>query len=184
MLAAVLAIVCALVPDPVTVARAPAAYVPLDSALFAPIGYSQPPIATAPGATRAAAADRVVDGPLTESDLIAPSGTPPAPPVGVAGGQLVHAPVGWRTTEVSWYGPGSYGRRTACGEAMTTTLVGVAHRTLPCGTLVQFRWNGRVVNAHVVDRGPYVGGRLWDLTAGLCALLGHCFTGPISWKVP
>ena len=96
---------------------------------------------------------------------------------------LGQAPVGWRTTQVSWYGPGVYGQRTACGEAMTTTLVGVAHRTLPCGTLVQFRWNGRLVNARVVDRGPYVSGRLWDLTAGLCALLDHCFTGPISWKV-
>jgi rare lipoprotein A len=84
---------------------------------------------------------------------------------------------------VSWYGPGFYGQRTACGEAMTQALVGVAHRTLPCGTLVTFRWNGHTVRAPVVDRGPYVAGRQWDLTPGLCALLDHCYTGPISWKV-
>ena len=87
---------------------------------------------------------------------------------------------------ISWYGPGFYGHRTACGDAMTRTLVGVAHRTLPCGTRVTFRnpENGRVVTASVVDRGPYVSGRQWDMTAGLCAALGHCYTGTIYWKLP
>jgi hypothetical protein len=84
--------------------------------------------------------------------------------------------------EISWYGPGFYGKRTACGQAMTTSMVGVAHRTLPCGTIVVFRWAGRVVRAAVVDRGPYVAGRQWDMTAGLCAALHHCFTGPIEWR--
>jgi rare lipoprotein A (peptidoglycan hydrolase) len=62
---------------------------------------------------------------------------------------------------VSWYGPGFYGKRTACGYAMTSTLIGVAHRTLPCGTRITFRnpANGRTVTATVVDRGPYVAGR-------------------------
>ena len=85
--------------------------------------------------------------------------------------------------EISWYGPGFYGKRTACGQAMTTSLIGVAHRTLPCGTVVIFRWNGRIVRAPVVDRGPYVSGRIWDMTAGLCAALRHCFTGPIDWRL-
>lgn len=91
----------------------------------------------------------------------------------------------WRTDRnISWYGPGFYGRRTACGLALTTTLVGVAHRSLPCGTKVTFRnpANGRVVTARVVDRGPYVAGRQWDMTAGLCKALGHCYTGSIQWK--
>ena len=44
--------------------------------------------------------------------------------------------------------------------------------------------NGRVVTASVVDRGPYVGGRQWDMTAGLCAALGHCYTGTIYWMLP
>jgi len=36
----------------------------------------------------------------------------------------------------------------------------------------------------VVDRGPYVAGRDWDLTGGLCLLLDHCYTGPLLWKLP
>ncbi|MEO5939405.1 MAG: septal ring lytic transglycosylase RlpA family protein [Candidatus Limnocylindrales bacterium] len=89
-------------------------------------------------------------------------------------------------SNVSWYGPGFYGHRTACGYAMTTSLVGVAHRTLPCGTKVTFRnpANGRTVTTKVVDRGPYVTGRDWDLTGGLCLALGHCYTGALYWKLP
>ena len=91
----------------------------------------------------------------------------------------------WRRDgNISWYGPGFYGRRTACGLALTTSIIGVAHRSLPCGTRIQFRnpANGRVVTARVIDRGPYVSGRQWDMTAGLCKALGHCFTGSIYWR--
>lgn len=91
----------------------------------------------------------------------------------------------WRLDgNVSWYGPGFYGKRTACGLAMTKGLIGVAHRTLPCGTKVTFKnaSNGRVVTAPVVDRGPYVSGRQWDLTGGLCLALDHCYTGKLYWK--
>lgn len=103
------------------------------------------------------------------------------------------APVGsvdknvWRLDRnVSWYGPGFYGNRTACGLKYTTTIIGVAHRTLPCGTKVVFRnpANGRTVVATVIDRGPYVSGRQWDMSAGLCKALRHCYTGSISWKFP
>jgi rare lipoprotein A (peptidoglycan hydrolase) len=93
----------------------------------------------------------------------------------------------WRVDgNVSWYGPGFYGNRTACGFEMTRTLLGVAHRTLPCGTKVSFRNpdNGRVVTVPVVDRGPYVSGRQWDLTAGLCLKLDHCYTGTLYWRYP
>jgi hypothetical protein len=92
---------------------------------------------------------------------------------------------GWRTDpNVSWYGPGFYGNRTACGQTYTTTIVGVAHKTLPCGTMVQFRYGGRVVTAPVIDRGPYVAGRQWDLSGALCTMLRHCFTGPLEWRFP
>lgn len=103
----------------------------------------------------------------------------PAAPVGV-----VVVPAWHYDSNVSWYGPGFYGRRTACGYAYTETIVGVAHRTLPCGTKVTFRnpANGRVVTAPVIDRGPYVLGRSWDLSAGLCKALGHCYTGALYWK--
>jgi hypothetical protein len=87
--------------------------------------------------------------------------------------------------DVSWYGPGFYGNRTACGYALTRELLGVAHRTLPCGTKVTFRNpdNGRTITVPVVDRGPYVSGRQWDLTGGLCVALDHCYTGTILWKL-
>jgi rare lipoprotein A (peptidoglycan hydrolase) len=92
----------------------------------------------------------------------------------------------WRfDSNISWYGPGFYGKRTACGYALTQSIVGVAHKTLPCGTKVTFKnpANGRVVTARVVDRGPYVSGRQWDLTGGLCQALGHCYTGSLYWKL-
>ena len=91
----------------------------------------------------------------------------------------------WRMDRnLSWYGPGFYGKRTACGLAMTESLIGVAHRTLPCGTRITFKnpANGRVVTAPVVDRGPFVAGRDWDLTGGLCVKLDHCYTGSLYWK--
>jgi len=89
----------------------------------------------------------------------------------------------WRhDTNISWYGPGFFGNGTACGQTLTKTLVGVAHRTLKCGTLVTFRYNGTTLTVAVVDRGPYVSGRTWDLTRGACAKLDHCFTGSIDWK--
>lgn len=91
----------------------------------------------------------------------------------------------WRRDgNVSWYGPNFYGKRTACGLAMTRTLLGVAHRTLPCGTLITFRnpANNRSLTLPVVDRGPYVYGRQWDLTGGACLALGHCYTGDFEWR--
>ena len=62
--------------------------------------------------------------------------------------------------------------------------MGVAHRTLPCGTLVTFRnpTNGRQVTVPVIDRGPYVAGRTWDMSRALCDYLDHCYTGSIQWR--
>jgi rare lipoprotein A len=72
----------------------------------------------------------------------------------------------------SWFGPGFYGRRTACGQTMSPSIVGVAHKTLPCGTRVTFRYGKRTVEARVIDRGPFVGAREWDLTVALKRALG------------
>jgi hypothetical protein len=85
--------------------------------------------------------------------------------------------------EVSWYGPGFYGNGTACGQTLTKSLLGVANRTLPCGTKVTFKYGSRVVTVRVVDRGPYVSGRNWDLTYAACTALAHCFTGPIYYRI-
>jgi hypothetical protein len=91
----------------------------------------------------------------------------------------------WRfDPNISWYGPGFYGSGTACGQKYSKTIMGVAHRTLPCGTLVTFRnpANGRQITVPVIDRGPYVRGRTWDMSRGLCAYLDHCYTGSIQWR--
>jgi hypothetical protein len=91
----------------------------------------------------------------------------------------------WRfDPDISWYGPGFYGSGTACGQKYSRTIMGVAHRTLPCGTMVTFRnpQNGRQITVPVIDRGPYVAGRTWDMSRGLCEYLGHCYTGSIEWR--
>ncbi|MGX6449464.1 septal ring lytic transglycosylase RlpA family protein, partial [Patulibacter sp. S7RM1-6] len=64
----------------------------------------------------------------------------------------------------SWYGPGFYGKRTACGITLEPDTVGVAHRTLPCGTQVEVQRGGRTVVAPVIDRGPFANGAVLDLT--------------------
>jgi rare lipoprotein A (peptidoglycan hydrolase) len=65
----------------------------------------------------------------------------------------------------TWYGPGLYGRRTACGIRLSRSTVGVAHRHLPCGSLVTFYYRGRFETVPVIDRGPFARGISWDLTA-------------------
>jgi len=64
----------------------------------------------------------------------------------------------------SWYGPGFYGNRTACGQTLRRKTQGVAHKTLPCGSKVLIGNRGRFVITRVIDRGPYTAGRSWDLT--------------------
>ena len=69
----------------------------------------------------------------------------------------------------SWYGPGG---TTACGEALGAGTLGVANRTLPCGTMVTLRYRGRTLRLPVIDRGPYVAGRDYDLTYATKLALG------------
>jgi rare lipoprotein A (peptidoglycan hydrolase) len=83
----------------------------------------------------------------------------------------------------SWFGPGFYGNKTACGQTMSPTIVGVANRTLPCGTLVKFAYRGHSLVAPVVDRGPYAKGVEWDLTAGAAQQLGLQETVKVGTRV-
>jgi rare lipoprotein A (peptidoglycan hydrolase) len=69
-----------------------------------------------------------------------------------------------KTAIATWYGPGFYGQRTACGQTLTPLVVGVANRTLPCGTLVKVSYRGHGLVVPVIDRGPYANGADWDLT--------------------
>ena len=108
-------------------------------------------------------------------------GSPAARPDGLAPAAQPIVRNAWHYDgNISCYGPGFYGHNGACGlvpGGIQKDTVGVAHRTLPCGTKVTFRYNGRTVTTMVIDRGPYVQGRIWDMTHGLCVLLDHCFTG-------
>ena len=71
---------------------------------------------------------------------------------------------GYRRAYASWYGPGLYGNHLGCGGRLSPRRLGVAHKTLPCGTKLTLRHRGRSVTVRVIDRGPYVGGREFDLT--------------------
>jgi hypothetical protein len=70
----------------------------------------------------------------------------------------------YRYANASYYGPGLYGSGMACGGTLLPGTLGVAHKTLPCGTMVTLRYHGHTVTVPVVDRGPYVAGRDFDLT--------------------
>jgi hypothetical protein len=72
----------------------------------------------------------------------------------------------------SWYGPGFWGRKTACGIRLRKRTVGVAHKTLPCGTQVEMYYRGKVATVPVIDRGPFKKGRDWDLTQAAAKRLG------------
>jgi len=85
----------------------------------------------------------------------------------------------YRPSHASYYGPGLYGNPVACGGTLTPGRIGVAHKSLPCGTKVTFRNGNRTVTAEVIDRGPYVGGRTWDLTAATKRKLGFGSTGTV-----
>lgn len=84
------------------------------------------------------------------------------------------------TVVASWYGPGFFGNRTACGQVYDATIIGVAHRGLPCGTLVTLRYRGLEVTVPVIDRGPYIAGRELDLSAALNDFLG-CGLCRVEW---
>jgi rare lipoprotein A len=85
----------------------------------------------------------------------------------------------YRRALASWYGPGLYGGHLGCGGTLTPHTLGVASKTLPCGSKVTLRHGGRTVRVPVVDRGPYAGGRELDLTAATKDRLGFSGTGTI-----
>lgn len=85
----------------------------------------------------------------------------------------------YRPAAASYYGPGLYGGNLACGGTLTPSKLGVANKTLPCGSRVTLRYHGRTVTVPVIDRGPYAGNREYDLTAATKAKLGFPSTGTV-----
>jgi len=108
-----------------------------------------------------------------------------------ARGALSATPVGrlavFDPIVATWYGPGFYGNHTACGETLTRHIVGVADRTLPCGTPVTVTYHGRTLTLPVIDRGPYGGAATLDLTSAAAQELGMTETvgvGMLARKGP
>lgn len=86
----------------------------------------------------------------------------------------------YRPAIATTYGPGFWGSRTACGQILHHNTLGVAHRTLPCGTPVSLLWHGRTIVVPVIDRGPYANHADWDLTSATATALGITGTETIG----
>jgi hypothetical protein len=86
----------------------------------------------------------------------------------------------YRPVIATWYGPGFYGRRTACGGRLTPSTLGIAHPKLRCGTLVDVIYRGHSATIPVVDRGPFANHASFDLTAAAAAALGIRTTARIG----
>jgi len=83
----------------------------------------------------------------------------------------------------TWYGPGFFGNKTACGQKLTRATVGVAHKRFPCGSKVVVRYKGRYLRTRVIDRGPFANGAKWDLTQAAARKLGFEVTDKIRVAV-
>jgi hypothetical protein len=103
---------------------------------------------------------------VLETSLAQPAATTEAMPI------TVYLP-----SVASWYGPTLYGHGTACGGKLTRHVLGVANKTLPCGEQVGLYYHGRTLVVPVIDRGPYVKGRRYDLTYATAKALGTIGAG-------
>jgi Lytic transglycolase len=124
---------------------------------------------------------------LAHGAVPAAAGTGGASPVGPDGtvpvgqGLLFSSPM--RLAGATWYGPGLYGRQTACGATLTPATMGVAHRTLPCGTAIKFAFHGHYLVTRVIDRGPFSPGNAFDLTNGARRALGFEGAGEVQYAI-
>ena len=96
-------------------------------------------------------------------------------------------PLLYETGIASTYGQGDgfEGLRTSCGHIFHTHVVQVAHKSLPCGTVIRIEDTdtGKSVEAEVTDRGPYVAGRIVDLSYAAFSQLDHAGTGLLHVNV-
>ena len=139
-----------------------------------PVLLAAPVSLVASAASALASAGGVGTGGVPSSGGPASAG-PPAP---------AHRHAARNAALATWFGPGFYGQRTACGQTLTPTLLGLAHRALPCGTLVNVTFRGRHLTLPVIDRGPYGdNGAEWDLTTQAARALGMQDTARIAARV-
>ncbi|MSX12395.1 MAG: hypothetical protein F2811_07690, partial [Actinobacteria bacterium] len=78
-------------------------------------------------------------------------------------------------TQATWYDQA--GTTSACGVKLRKATLGVAHKTLPCGTMLDFSFHGKSITVPVIDRGPYGPGISYDLTIQAARRLGFVDTG-------
>lgn len=105
----------------------------------------------------------------------APEAPMPAQAADGKSGQASIPPLGYDQIGIaSWYGGWHHGRRTASGARFDKEALTAAHRSLPLGTmvLVENVANGRRIALRITDRGPYVAGRIIDLSLGAARRLG------------
>lgn len=101
---------------------------------------------------------------------------------GSGGEDIAFSP--YRYAGASWYGgPSLWGHKTACGKTLRPHTLGVAHKSLPCGTTVKFVYHGHVLVTQVIDRGPYVKGRAWDFTKAASEVLDFEGVGRVRYAI-
>ena len=129
--------------------------------------------------------------PVARSRIAAPTPEPmPAPTVPPAPARVAAVPIeitavpasaSGSVVMASWYGPGFYENRLPCWPWLASQGLpiqflpdtwGVAHKSLPCGTMVTLSHGANTVTVPVVDRGPYIAGREFDLSPRVKAALG------------
>ena len=99
------------------------------------------------------------------------------------GGAVPPPPGGpWQEAVASVFGPGLYGRETACQIRLTRETRGVAHPVLPCGVDLIVAYRGKSARTEVVETGSVGPGRQFDLTEALADELGFSGTRPIRWR--
>lgn len=81
----------------------------------------------------------------------------------------------------SWYGPGFHGKKAASGQRFNENAMTAAHRSLPFGTVVRVvdRRTGKSVRVTINDRGPFVKGRIIDLSKAAATKLGSRHAGVV-----
>jgi peptidoglycan lytic transglycosylase len=112
--------------------------------------------------------------PPTPAPALPPSGAPPSTGNATAGTQ--------QRGRISMYGSEFAGRKTASGETFDPEALTMAHRTLPFGTRVRVTnlQNQRTVEVVVNDRGPFVAGRIADLSAAAARRIGMIADGVVE----
>jgi hypothetical protein len=87
-------------------------------------------------------------------------------------------PADWNTALAAPYTPA---RRTACGQRVRRTTLGVAHPVLPCGVVIYLQFEGKRVLTQVIDKAPAVPGREFDLTRALASRIGLHGVQQVRW---